>query len=36
MVAIKGAVPVLVALKEGIEPVPLAPSPILGAELVQA
>ena len=36
MVATKGAVPVLVALKEGIEPVPLAPKPILGAELVQA
>ena len=36
MVATMGAVPVLVALKEGIVPVPLAPKPILGAELVQA
>ena len=36
MVATTGAVPVLVAVKEGIVPVPLAPKPILGAELVQA
>ena len=36
MVAITGAVPVLVAVNEGIDPIPPADKPILGAELFQA
>ena len=35
MVAITGAVPALVAVNEGISPVPLAASPIDGVLLVQ-
>jgi hypothetical protein len=36
MVAITGIAPALVAVNEGIFPVPLAPSPIVGSLLVHA